>query len=159
MEEVIARRYQMSKKSCFYFIVMGVICLILGVFFLIAKELNLFPYREDRQWSLIIIYDFEFFIGVLAIFCGIINLIRIKKIPSEIIFLNGKSLIFADGTYCDIKEVKDVKYHVNKLDNSGVGALQVVLADRTINYKHVQNVLAVHKRLMNLMTDSCKKEN
>lgn len=159
MEEVIARRYKNSKKSCLYFIVMGLIQLGFGVFVLIAKEFNLYSYPQDRQWILIIIYAFEFFTGVLAIICGIINLVRIKKIPSELIVLNGNSLTFADGSSCDIKEVKDVKYHVNKLDNSGVGKLQVELAGRTVKYRLVQNVLATHNRLIDLIADCGNKEN
>lgn len=159
MEEVIAFRYNMSKKSCLCFIVMGVLCLILGVFFVIAKEFNLYYYPEERQWVLVIIYVLEFIMGVLAIISGIINLFRAKKIPSELIVLNGNSLTFADGLSCDVKEVKDVKYHVNKLDNSGVGALQVVLSDRKINYKSVRNVVSAHKRLMELMADNGNKEN
>ena len=150
MEEVIARRHIMQVKACLILIVAGVMGLALGVFFVVAKELNLFSYPQERLWALAVIASIEFFIAVCAITWGIIALKK-AKMPPELIVLKGNKLTFADGYFCDIKEIVNVSYHIFKMDTSGIGKLEIQLTDRVIKYKQVENVVQAYQRLMELM--------
>lgn len=160
MEEVIARRHMMKKKACWCLIILGIMSLAIGFFYLFARDSSLYSSRPHHSPEIfIILFVIEFIIGGCAIAWGTINLIKNKKVPAELIVSNGSQLTFADRTSCDIKDIVNVTCKVSKLETSGIGILQVVLKDREIKYKNVENATQTHKRLIEIMRQSREEEN
>lgn len=149
MEEVIASRHVMKARACRYIILIGIMGLVLGAFFLVVKVLDLSPYPEDRQWVLILLSCVEFFAGTFAIIWGIRAFKKVNT-PPELIVLKGSKLTFADGYCCDVKDIVNVGYRIIKFDTSGIGMLMIELQDRIIKYRQVQNVVQAHQRLSEL---------
>lgn len=150
MEEVIARRHVFEKKACLVFIFVGVLGLVLGVFFLVVKVLNLSPYPEDRQWVLIVFSGIEFIAGAFVIIWGIVNLNK-RQSPTELIVFKDRKLTFAGGFSYDIKDVVEVTCKVPKIDVSGIGILKIVLKEGVIRYRQVENAAQACQRLTELI--------
>ena len=153
MEEVIARRHIIQERVCYFTLFAGVMGFVFGVLFLAVKTFNLLGAPEDKLWLFIVVACIEFFAGAFCIVWGIICLKK-AKLPPEIIVLKGNKLNFANGYYCDIKDIVDVACKVSRLDPTGIGSLQVLLRDRVLKYRNVENAAEACQRLTELMHHS-----
>lgn len=132
------------------FLVLFVALLIASIICLITLPTCRFTFFWDNYEKTKMIAIINLPVSIIMIIICAIMLVRFKMQPAVLIWREGTTLHFADGSTCGIEEVTSVNYSVRGY-RYGVDSLEISVGSRQYNYSNVANPADAHKRITELM--------